>query len=337
MNNLIKVVSIIFCTIIFLSCAPSTSHDRTTNYSSELKALGTTCVNNSDCTSSICNSTYDKCGCASDDDCPNSGVCATNGLCINIEPTLNTCTKGYYTNRFKVNASLGSDILDITSLCSFTSDTTSLATPNADASFNCLAVGQTDIKATLPASYGNKTISATVKINNTFTVSPEPATCVVGNTVDVVALYGTTPVTSSSSWAVLGGSGQITASTTKGRFNCSMVGLGQYQVTYSGNTNYGNIHVTPVGGCSNPRLDPNTKTGSIIAGSATNFVCFDPYCGTTSEVSTISSWGPYPSTVALGQWYNGRGGCYKCIAAGTMTVNVTYAGSQTSSGTLTCQ
>lgn len=303
----------------------------TVNDGSKL-SFGESCNNDSECNSSICNSTFDKCGCESDSDCINSGVCASNGLCINIDPLLATCTKGFSTYKFKIIASIDSSTQDVTSSCTFTSDTPSLATPNQDASFNCLAVGQTNIKATLPSSYDSKTISAAVKINDTFNVSPEPATCVVGSTVDLVAKYGSTVVTGSTTWTVIGGSGQITASTTKGRFNCNVVGLGQYQAKYSTYTaQSGNIYVTPVGGCANPRLDPSTKSGTV-----NSYVCFDPYCGTTSQVSTIHAWGPTGNAVAQPTWYQSRGGCYKCKSAGTMTVNVKYAGTQSSNGTLTC-
>ncbi|MCX6112796.1 MAG: hypothetical protein NTY22_05890 [Proteobacteria bacterium] len=295
-------------------------------------SFGESCTGDIDCASSTCNSTFDKCGCENDSNCTNSGVCVSNGLCVNIDPIQNICTKGFLSYRFKILAGIGTDTQDITSSCTFTSDTLSLATPNQDASFNCLAVGQTNIKASLPSTYDSKKITASITIYNTFNVSPEPATCIAGSTVDIVAKYGPSVVTDSTNWTVIGGSGQITASATKGKFNCNTVGLGQYEAKYSTYaTNYGNIYVTPVGGCTNPRLYPSTKSGAI-----NSYVCFDPYCGDNSQVSTISAWGPTGNPVAQPLMYNNRGGCFKCKTAGTMTVSVHYAGSQISNGTLTC-
>ena len=358
--------SYLFVFLVFVSSLIFTACDlggsgRSTNYSSSLKAngiactasaecssglcknglcksnnsglaFGAACTNNTDCSSSTCNDTFNKCGCETDSDCQNSGVCVSNGLCVNIDPLEEDCTKGFSTYKFKVLAGIDSSTQEITSDCTFTSDTTSLATSNQDGSFNCLAVGQTNIEASLPTTYDSKKLTAVVKINDTFTVIPEPATCVVGNTVDIVAKSGSTVVTTSTNWTVLGGSGQITASSTKGRFNCNTVGLGQYEAKYGTySINYGNIQVTPVGGCTNPRLYPSTKSGTI-----NNYVCFDPYCGDNSEVSTISAWGPTGNSVAQPLMYNNRGGCFKCKTAGTMTVTVNYAGSQVSNGTLTC-
>ena len=294
-------------------------------------AFGGSCTNNSDCASSICNTTFNKCGCDNATACQNNGICASNGLCVNINPEQTTCTKGFSSLRFTVLAAINSDSKDITSSCTFTSDTPSLATPNQDGSFNCLDVGQTDIKATLPSTYDGKTISATLKINDVFTVSPEPATCVVGSNVNIVAKSGSTVVTDSANWSVIGGAGEISTTSIKGNFTCNAVGVGQYEAKTTAGSAIGSIQVTPVGGCTNPRLDPNTKTGAI-----NSYVCFDPYCGTSSQVSNIFSWGPTGSTVAQPVWYSNRGGCYKCQTAGTMTVSITYAGSQTSSGTLTC-
>ena len=165
------------------------------------------------------------------------------------------------------------------------------------------------------------------------TMSNNDYTCTAGGTVTIQAkLNGTTDITNSASWSILGGSSSfISATATKGKYNCLVAGLGQIEVSSSGNAIYANIYVSPAGGCSSPNLQSYTKLFGPIKKT-----CFKGFCGATDQSASTFSANPASSPIIGSCDFDNTVPCYECQAAGTATVTVSFAGNTQASLAMTC-